>query len=489
MGALIGLDYGTATIVAVRIPGQLPAPDQAWAEPAVSIRSSPSDLVHTAGGVDWHLATPAEAQEGGKNRLRGLKRVLATPPGSPEAETYLRSQELPVSCEADGGLSVEGRSLPALAAIAWRNFPRRLFDRNEIEMIGLAFPGYVGEDRLATIVQMFQAVSDWPIVICSEVEAVAAAYSYAGLIGPNRRVAFVNMGAGQAWAALVYFGPPGSYEVLTEQGDPWLGGDDCDQLLAGLLRKHLTEGNGNGVIPPEVEKRIGQRLLAEAEVAKREMGKPGNVEVLLPYLLLGKDGRPQHFRFSLSTAEAEAEVADLVGRLQALGRSALESCGLQHYDVEHLVLLGGEAQLRPFAAALSDPVPGGGVFGRPPYRVDPGKVSTSFGAALIAGRSVGRAGVPTRLSQACGDGLVAVLRETTTDLWPSAVQLLSAHPELHDWPPALQARLVKATALVSLEEALQTLRNQGESGLDQVIERDDWRRSPWSFTGTTGATD
>lgn len=471
MAALIGIDYGDATTVAVRIPGQLPAPDQEWAEPLVSIRSSPSDLVHTADGMDWRLATLGEIQEGRQNVLSGLKRVLAAPPANPEAETYLRSQGLSVSNDTDGGLSVEGRSLQALAAIAWRDLAGRLFGRQDIDTVGLAFPGYVGEDRLAAIRDMFQAASRAPIVICSEAEAVAATYSFAGLIGPNRRVAFVNMGAGQAWAALVYFGPPGSYEVLAEQGDPWLGGDDCDLRLAGLLRKRLAESNGHGMILPEDEGRIDQRFLAEAEVAKRGLGKPGNLEVLLPFLLLGNEGRPQHFRFSLSAADAEAEVADLVGRLQAVGRSALKASGLQHYDVEHLVLLGGQAQLRPFAAALSAPVPSGGVFGRPPYRVDPGKLSTSFGAALIAGRSAGRAGVPTRLGQACGDGFAAVLRETATDLWPSAVQLLSVHPEFHHWPPALQARLVIATAMISLDEALQTLRSQGESGLDHVIEQ------------------
>ena len=483
MGTLIGLDFGTATTAAVIVPGELPTPEELWSEPLIVARTLPSNLIRGSGGVDhWQLAADGRDSNSRPDILHGLKRVLATTCDDPRAEAYLRSHALDVERKSTGELTVAGTLLSQLAGAMYRGLHERLIDpRSPPAAICLTFPGYVAAAQIAAIREAFESDSSAPLVLCSEAAAVAAVYSFGKAIGPDRRVAFVNIGAGQSWAAIVYFGAPDTYELLAEQGDIWLGGDDFDARLASLIQGKLTQADPNLALAIEQNQTVQKRLLSEAEVAKRGLSNLSEVEVLLPFLLLGPEGRPRHFRLSVSRAELEAAAGDLLTRLQSLCQEALKASGLQHYDIDHLVLLGGQVQSPSVVTALSDPVPSGGVFGRRPHILDPRKVPLALGAALLAARMVSRPGTPRRLSDTCGAGFPLVLQKLERDLWLDSAQLLATYPEVHDWPPDLQAKIVRATAKVTMEEAMEALHTHGEAGLDTLIEQGSLHRSVWSF--------
>ena len=368
--------------------------------------------------------------------------------------------------------------------ILFRDLQWRVVGRQAApELIGLAFPGYPASEQLTAIGETFQSASPAPLILCSEGQAAAAVYSFRGIFEANRRVTFVNVGAGQSWAAIVYFAAPGAYEILAERGDLWLGGDDLDACLSHLLHEKLDEAGILAQLDPEQVRPVEARLLAAAEAAKRELGKSAEVEVLLPFLYSGADRRPQHVRLTLHQAEVQAAIGSWLARLKDLCRAVLADSGLQHYDVEHLVLLGGQTQSPLIRSALSEPAPGGGVFGRSPHPVEPPTPAPlAFGAALIAARTAGRPGVPYRLSEAtCGSQFPAVLRSLPTDLWLCAAQLLTDRPDWRIWSSELQGKAVQAAARTSIDDVLVALRERGEAGLDELIQHGRLRKPLWGL--------
>ena len=486
MSALIGLDFGTESTVAVVIPGNLPSPTENWDEPPFITCILLSDIAKAHGQRDvWELATDRNClgTSSDSQILHGIKRVLAAAHDDPQVETYLQSQGLEVEKDNSGGLVICGFPLQKYIHTLIKGFEDDLSKHtSKVETICMTFPGYVPTERVALTQEKINKFSTAPVKICSEAEAIAAVYSFYGVIESNRRVAFANVGAGHSWVAVVYFGSPGTYEVLAEQGELWLGGDEFDIRIAQILSKKLEEIDTDTSLPSDLEPILQKRLLSESRMIKRRLSRTNEqVEALLPFLFLGPDGHPRHYRIPMLGRELESAVDDYLGQLQILSQRAISDAGLRHYDIDHLVLLGGQAQSPCIRTALSDPVPSGGAFGRSPIIVDPRKIPLAFGAALVSARNIGREGAPQRLSDLCGAKFPLLLRELELRSWPEAARLLSENPGLQSWPLPLQAKIVRAEAKVSLGQIIETLRDHGEKGIDDLIEYGRVRRSSWNI--------
>ena len=415
--------------------------------------------------------------------MHGLKRVLAAAHDDPKVETYLQSQGLHAERDISGGLVISGFPIQKYAQTLIKGFEDDLSKyAPKCETICMTFPGYMSTKRTVLAPERISEYSTVPIIFCSEAEAIAAVYSYYGVIESNRRVAFANVGAGHSWVAIVYFGPQGTYEVLAELGELWLGGDDIDNRIAQILRKKLEEIDVVSSLPSDLDVSIQKRLLIESRMMKRRLSnKNDHVDALLPFLFLGSDGRPIHHRLTLRRQELQTVIDDYLTKLQILSKQALNAAGIQHYDIDHLVLLGGQTQSSCIRTALSDPAPSGGAFGRTPHIVDPRKIPLAFGAALVSARNIGREDAPQRLSDLCGAKFPLLIRELEFAYWPEATRLLSDNPGFQSWPLPLQAKIVRAETKVPLDQIIETLRDHGEKGLDDLIEFGRVRRTLWNI--------
>ena len=148
--------------------------------------------------------------------------------------------------------------------------------------------------------------------ILNEPTAAALAYGYAGARGKNLVV--VDLGGG-TYDVTVMVIEDGVFEVLATTGDMLLGGDDFDRAIASALAEELRQEHGIDVFADPV---AAQRLINEAEEAKKQLADLDSALIGLPFLAVGPSG-PISLQRELTRAEFDARTATLIDRLSPFG--------------------------------------------------------------------------------------------------------------------------------------------------------------------------
>ncbi|MCP4444293.1 MAG: Hsp70 family protein [Myxococcales bacterium] len=173
--------------------------------------------------------------------------------------------------------------------------------------------------------------------ILSEPTAAALVCGYAQY--DNRHIAVVDLGGGTLDVTVMRV-DQGKFEVLGIDGDSSLGGADFDRTLARHFAQDILQKHGLDVSTDPVAM---QRLLGEAEVAKKGLTQRQTVDVSLPYLAQ-KDGHPINFDFQVSQDLYRTLVADLVERIAGPCQEALSIAGLRPSQLDDVILIGRERE-------------------------------------------------------------------------------------------------------------------------------------------------
>ena len=163
-------------------------------------------------------------------------------------------------------------------------------------------------------------------------EPTAAALAYGLDKGENKTIAVYDLGGGTFDVSLLEIGD-GVFEVLSTNGDTFLGGEDFDLRIVDFLAAEFKKDQG---IDLKTDKLALQRLKEEAEKAKKELSSANQYEVNLPFITADATG-PKHLNIKLTRAKLESLVEDLVKR-------TIEPCaaiqgGVLQGDVKDVVLL------------------------------------------------------------------------------------------------------------------------------------------------------
>jgi molecular chaperone DnaK len=210
-------------------------------------------------------------------------------------------------------------------------------------------------------------------------EPTAAALAY-GLDkdGGDRKIAVYDLGGGTFDVSVIEIAEVDGerqFEVLSTNGDTFLGGEDFDIRVVNYLADEFKKESG---IDVRKDPLAMQRLKETAEKAKIELSSSQQTEINLPYITADAAG-PKHLNMKLTRAKLESLVEDLVQKTMEPCRIALKDAGLALKDVGEVILVGGQTRMPMVQKAVKD------LFGKEPRKdVNPDE-AVAVGAAIQGG--------------------------------------------------------------------------------------------------------
>jgi molecular chaperone DnaK len=205
-------------------------------------------------------------------------------------------------------------------------------------------------------------------------EPTAAALSYGINMDADQKIVVFDLGGGTFDVSILELGDS-VFQVLSTNGDTFLGGEDFDNLIVEFLAANFEKENE---IDLRGDPMALQRLKEAAERAKQELSSATETDINLPFICADGDG-PKHLVHSMTREELETLVGDLVSRLEEPCRTALEDAGLSASEIDEVVLVGGMTRMPMVQKHVE------AIFGQPPMKgVNPDEV-VSAGAAIQGG--------------------------------------------------------------------------------------------------------
>ena len=213
--------------------------------------------------------------------------------------------------------------------------------------------------------------------IINEPTAAALAYGLEKQQG-DRKIAVYDLGGGTFDISIIEIADVDGehqFEVLSTNGDTFLGGEDFDRRLIDYLADEFKKDQGMDLRGDPLAM---QRLKESAEKAKIELSSSSQTEVNLPYITADQSG-PKHLNLKLSRAKLESLVEDLISRTISPCKTALKDAGLSASDINDVLLVGGQTRMPKVQEAVKN------FFGKDPRRdVNPDE-AVAVGAAIQGG--------------------------------------------------------------------------------------------------------
>ena len=209
-------------------------------------------------------------------------------------------------------------------------------------------------------------------------EPTAAALAYGLDKNEGKTIAVYDLGGGTFDISVLEIGD-GVFEVKSTNGDTFLGGEDFDSKLVEYLADKFKAKEGMDL---KTDRLALQRLKEAAEKAKIELSSAQTTEINLPFITARMEGgatTPLHLVETVTRADLERMVADLIKRTMDPCKKALADAGLKASDIDEVVLVGGMTRMPKVRDAVKE------FFGKEPHTgVNPDEV-VAMGAAIQAG--------------------------------------------------------------------------------------------------------
>ncbi len=346
MGKIIGIDLGTTNSCVAVMEGGSPK----VIENAEGDRTTPS-IVAFAKDDEVLVGQPAKRQAvtNPKNTLYAIKRLIGRKFSEDvvQKDVDLVPYTIVKAENGDAWVEADGKKMapPEISARVLMKMKKTAED-------------YLGEtvtDAVITVPAYFndsqrQATKDAGKIAGLNVrriinEPTAAALAY-GLDkkGRDRKIAVYDLGGGTFDISIIEIAEVDGehqFEVLSTNGDTFLGGEDFDKRVIDYLVEEFKKDQGFDLSKDPLAL---QRLKEAAERAKIELSSSQQTEVNLPYITADADG-PKHLNIKLTRAKLESLVEDLVKRTIGPCRTALDDAGLKVADVAEVILVGGQTRM------------------------------------------------------------------------------------------------------------------------------------------------
>jgi molecular chaperone DnaK len=205
-------------------------------------------------------------------------------------------------------------------------------------------------------------------------EPTASSLAYGFGENKNETIAVYDLGGGTFDISILEVGD-GVFEVRSTNGDTYLGGDNFDERIINWLADEFKKENG---IDLRGDRQALQRLKEGAEKAKIELSSTMTTEIQLPFITADASG-PKHLNVTVTRAQYERLVGDLVEKSIEPCRNALKDAGISKDEIDAVILVGGMTRMPAIQEAVEK------FFGKAPKKgVNPDEV-VALGAAIQAG--------------------------------------------------------------------------------------------------------
>jgi len=265
-------------------------------------------------------------------------------------------------------------SLPEISAMVVREMKQVAEARlgQAIEKAVITVPAYFNDNQRQATKDAGRIAGLDVLRILNEPTAAALAYGFGR--GLNQRVAVYDLGGGTFDISVLEIGKD-VFEVLATCGDTFLGGDDFDDRILDLLADEFVGKEG---INPRSDRFAFEKLKMAAEQAKKALSVDEEVEIRIPDVLVGPDGKSRSLQRKITRAEFASLVMDLIQRTFKVCDEAMQQSDLTVRDLDGVILVGGPTRLPVIRQAVRD------YFQQEPRTdVDPDEV-VAMGAAIHA---------------------------------------------------------------------------------------------------------
>ncbi len=374
MAKAIGIDLGTTNSVVSVVVGGEPVviPNQEGS------RTTPSVVAFTEKG-ERLVGQIAKRQSitNPENTIFSIKRLMGRKFNSADVAHAKKSLPYRIVETANGDAYVEIRgkkySPPEISAMILQKLKQAAEDYlgEQVTEAVITVPAYFDDSQRQATKDAGQIAGLNVLRIINEPTAAALAY---GLDKKKEeKVAVYDLGGGTFDISVLEIGE-GIIEVKSTNGDTYLGGDDFDARVIGLLSDEFKKENGMDL---KSDKMALQRLKEAAEKAKIELSTAAETEVNLPFVTADASG-PRHLLVKISRSRFEQITEDLVKKSIGPCKRAIADSGLAASALDEVILVGGQTRMPRVQQEVQD------YFGKEPNRsVNPDEV-VAVGAAIQA---------------------------------------------------------------------------------------------------------
>ncbi|HEX4737479.1 MAG TPA: molecular chaperone DnaK [Allosphingosinicella sp.] len=375
MAKVIGIDLGTTNSCVAVMEGGKPK----VVENAEGARTTPSIVAFTKDG-ERLVGQPAKRQAvtNPDNTVFAVKRLIGRRFDDPvtKKDTELVPYKISRGPNGDAWVNAGGKDYSPSQISA--------FILQKMKETAEAYLGETVTQAVITVPAYFndaqrQATKDAGQIAGLEVlriinEPTAAALAYGLEKQDGKTIAVYDLGGGTFDISVLEIGD-GVFEVKSTNGDTFLGGEDFDAKIVDYLADEFKKQEG---IDLRNDRLALQRLKEGAERAKIELSSAQTTEVNLPFITADQNG-PKHLVKTITRADLERLVADLIQRTLEPCKKALADAGVSANDISEVVLVGGMTRMPRVREVVKD------FFGKEPHTgVNPDEV-VAMGAAIQAG--------------------------------------------------------------------------------------------------------
>ena len=374
MGKIIGIDLGTTNSCVAVMEG-----NEAVVIPnAEGKRTTPSVIGFVEGG-ERKVGDPAKRQAitNPKKTIFSIKRFMGESYDNVAKETARVPYSVVKGDNNTPRVDIDGRlyTPQEISAMVLQKMKKTAEDYlgTEVTEAVITVPAYFNDAQRQATKEAGEIAGLTVRRIINEPTAAALAYGI-DKQGKDQKIVVFDCGGGTHDVSVLELGD-GVFEVKSTDGDTHLGGDDFDERVIEWLVDGFKAEEG---VDLRQDAMALQRLKEAAEKAKIELSTAGSTEINLPYITATASG-PKHIVKTMSRADFERLVADLVERTIAPCRTALKNANMSTSEIDEVILVGGSTRIPAIQEAVKK------FFGKEPNRgVNPDEV-VAIGAAIQGG--------------------------------------------------------------------------------------------------------
>jgi len=345
MSKIIGIDLGTTnSCVAIIENGVAKV-----LENAEGARTTPSIIAY---GDEILVGAPAKRQAvtNPKNTIYAAKRLIGRKFSEKEVQKDIDLMPYKIIQADNGDAWIEANNdklaPPQISAEVLRKMKKTAEDYlgSEVTQAVITVPAYFNDAQRQATKDAGKIAGLEVLRIINEPTAAALAYGVDKQDKKDRKIAVYDLGGGTFDISIIEIASVDGdkqIEVLSTNGDTFLGGEDFDQRIMDFLVDEFRKDNG---VDLKKDVLALQRLKEASEKAKIELSSSAQTDVNLPYITADASG-PKHMNVKLTRAKLEDLVAELIERSVQPCKTAMKDAGCDASDIDEVILVGGMTRM------------------------------------------------------------------------------------------------------------------------------------------------